>query len=50
MPRSVIRAYSCLCGGILIAAFFNGPDVLIAGVIALIASLIVLNRLSGRFW
>jgi len=50
MPPSVIRAYACLFGGILIAAFFNGPEVLIAGVIAMIASLVVLNRLSGRFW
>ncbi|MHC4407094.1 MAG: hypothetical protein ACYTG0_46370 [Planctomycetota bacterium] len=50
MPRSVLRSYACLCGGILTAAFFIGPEVLIAGVVAMIASVIVLNRLSGRFW
>lgn len=49
MPRSVFRAYSCLCGGVLIAAFFIGPEVLIAGVVAMIASLGVLSGLSGRF-
>ena len=49
MPRSVLRVYGCLFGGILIAAFFNGPEVLIAGVVAMIASLVVLCELSNRF-
>jgi hypothetical protein len=33
----------------LIATFFIGPEVLIAGVIAMIASLVVLHKLSGQF-
>ena len=49
MPRSVLRTYACLCGGIFVAAFFIGPEVLIAGVVAMIASVVVLRKLSNRF-
>jgi hypothetical protein len=33
----------------VIAAIFNGPEVLVAGVVAVIASVVVLRKLSGRF-
>ena len=39
----------CRLRGILIGAFFDGPEVLIAGVGALIVSVVVLDRLAGRF-
>ena len=49
MPRSVAFTYLCLLGGVLLVGLSEGPGVIIAGVIAWIASLIVVHKLFGGF-